>query len=387
VRAPLLLGVLCAILAAGCGDHSVGETTPAGPKGPAASGPAASPAPAASAPAGAGVTTVSPEYRTRVSTLETTGKVQFNEDALVRVHAPITGRVVEVLARPGDVVESGARLLVLDSPDLGTAKSDYAKAVADAERAAAALGLARELYEVKAIAQKEIREAENDDKKALAERERAASRLRVLGVGDERLPDVACRVDVATTIVVPAPRSGVVVERNVAPGQVVSYGQSDTPVNLFVIADLSTMWVVADVYEPDVPRMRLGESVQVTLPCCPDDRYTGRVVNIADAVDKETRTLKVRAVVPNRGRSLKAEMFVKVVIGTGAARVLALPQRAIHRTGGQTFVLVVRGSGEYERRPVTLGLERDGSVEVLSGVTPEDRVVSAGGILLKRLAQ
>jgi len=379
MRIPLLLCALVSMLGAACGDRSLGETPRATPKAPTAAPP--------SAPV-AGVATVTPEYRTRTTVLETTGKVQFNEEGLVRVHAPVTGRVLEVFARPGDVVEPGARLFALDSADLGSAKSDYAKAVADAERAAAALKLARELFEVKAIAQKEIREADNDDKKAAAERERAASRLRTLGVvRDEQLADIARRADATTTMVVTASRSGVIVERNVSPGQVVAYGQSDTPINLFVIADLSTMWVVADVYEPDVPRVRLGQAVLVTPPCCPNERYEGRVVNIADAVDKETRTLKVRSMVPNRGRSLKAEMFVKVVIGTGSTQVLALPQGAVHREGGATFVLVEHGKDEYERRPVTLGPELDGSVEVREGVTPKDRVVSAGGILLKKAAK
>jgi cobalt-zinc-cadmium efflux system membrane fusion protein len=151
-----------------------------------------------------------------------------------RITAPATGRVLEVLARPGEVVEPGHRLLVLDSPDLGLAKSDYAKATADAERADHALKLARDLFEVRAVAQKEIREAENDYRKAVAERERAVSRLRTLGVSDGP-------ADASTTMVVTAPRSGVIVERNVSPGQVVAYGQSDTPINLFVI-DLG-MWV------------------------------------------------------------------------------------------------------------------------------------------------
>jgi membrane fusion protein, heavy metal efflux system len=378
MRLALILAALASTLCAACGDRSIGGT-PAVTAKPTAEAPARPPA--------AGVTLVSPEYKTRASVLETSGKVQFNEEALVRVHAPLTGRVLEVLARPGDVVEPGARLFVLDSPDLGSAKSDYAKAVADTERSAAALKLARELFEVKAIAQKEIREAENDARKAVAERERAAARLRMLGVRDEQLTDIATRSDATTTMVVTAPRSGVIVERNISPGQVVAYGQSDTPVNLFVIADLSTMWVLADVYEPDVPKVRLGQTVSVTPPCCPRERYQGRAVNVADAVDKETRTLKVRAVVPNRGRSLKAEMFVKVAIDTGSVRVLALPQGAVHHEGGNTFVLVERGKDDYERRPVKLGVELNGSVEVLDGVAPSDRVVSSGGILLKRAAK
>ena len=168
-----------------------------------------------------------------------------------------------------------------------------------------------------------------------------------------------------------------------APGQVLAYAQSDTPVNLFVIADLSTVWVVADVYEPDVPRLRRGQPMTITLRCCPNESYEGSVSYISDTVDKETRTVKVRAVVPNRGRALKAEMFVNISIATGTARVLTLPQDAVHRDGNTTFVLVAPGPQTRERRPVRLGADLGDRVEVLSGVGPEDRVVGRGSILLK----
>ena len=291
IHLPLL--ILLASLATGCTEHSSSSE-------PAAA-PAVEKAATAAAPPTTGVETVSPRYLTRANVLETSGKVQFDEEHLVRVHAPVTGRVVEVLARPGDVVEPGHRLLVLDSPDLGAVKTDYLKALADVERAEKALRLVRELYDVKAIPQKDVREAENDAKKAVAERERTRSRLRTLGIGDERLPEISERTDSGTRIDVVAPRSGVIVERNVTPGQVVSYGASDTPVNLFVIADLSRMWVLADVYEPDIPRVSLGQAVSVTLPCCPGQHYDGKATYISDSVDKETRTVKVRAVVPNCG--------------------------------------------------------------------------------------
>ncbi len=366
---PVLSLSLIVALCTGCGDTSTSKSEPAAPTAQARD----------AAPAQGEVKLARPEYRARATVLETTGKVVFNEERLVRITAPATGRVLEVLARPGEVVEPGHRLLVLDSPDLGLAKSDYAKATADAERADHALKLARDLFEVRAVAQKEIREAENDYRKAMAERERAVSRLRTLGVSDGP--------DATTTVVVTAPRSGVIVERNVSPGQVVAYGQSDTPISLFVIADLGTMWVLADVYEPDVPRVRLGQPVSVTLPCCPGERYEGQVVSIGDAIDKETRTLKVRAVVPNRGRALKGEMFVRVTIATGNRQALVVPLGAIHREGSAPFVLVEKGKDDYERRPVKVGPESDGVVEILDGVTPAERVVSAGGILLKRSAR
>jgi membrane fusion protein, heavy metal efflux system len=364
-----LVFVLACIFAAGCGDAKSAQQ--------------GAPTSSAKAP-GPPVTVVQPEIRTRVVVLDTSGKVQFNEEQLARINAPATGRVIEVLARPGEVVEAGHRLFVLDSPDLGQAKSDYAKAVSDLQRSEKAIKLARELFEIKVIAEKDLRDAENDYNKSVAERERAGARLRTLGVKSEQLPDIAGRTDATTTITVAAPRGGVIVERNVSAGQVVSYGQSDTPLNLFVIANTSTMWVLADVYEPDVPKIRIGQSVRVTLPCCPEARYEGKVTNIGAAIDKETRTLKVRVVVPNRDGALKGEMFVRVAIDTGAAQVLALPQSSIQRQHGQTFVLVEKSKNAYERRAVKPGAEFDGMVEILEGVTRDDRVVSAGGILLKQ---
>jgi membrane fusion protein, heavy metal efflux system len=348
--------------------------------------PATPPAsPRAESPAAADVspTIVSPEYRTRQRVIDTIGKVQFNEESLIRIHAPATGRVLEVFARPGDVVEPGARLFLVDSADLGSAKADYAKAVADVERSAAAARLSRELYEARAVAQKEVREAENDARKAVAERERAASRLQTLGVPADHLAEIAARADAATTIVVRTPRAGVVVERNVSPGQVVAYGQSDTPINLFLVADLRTMWVVADVYEPDVPRLKRDQSMVATLRCCPAERYEGKVSYISDVVDKETRTIKVRSTVVNSGRTLKAEMFVNVAIATGAGRALTIPQSAVHREGTTTFVLLSRGKDQLERRSVVLGDDLGDAVEVTSGLAPDDRVVAAGSILLK----
>jgi membrane fusion protein, heavy metal efflux system len=373
---PAGLAALALVLAAGCGDRP--------PDVPAVAASGTPAPPPASAPA---VTTVSPEYRTRLSTIETSGKVVFNEEAVVRINATVTGRVLEVLARPGDVVEPGHRLLVIDSPDLGVAKTDYAKAVADVERSEAALALARELFEVRAIAAKEIRDTETEFRRTMAERERASARLRTLGTRPEQLADIAARKDASTALVITAPRGGVVVERAVTPGQVVAYGQADTPANLFVIADLSTMWVVADVYEPDVPSVRPGQTMAVRLPCCPAEAYQGQVAHVSDSVDPQTRTVKVRGTVPNRGRTLKGEMFVKVSIATGSTRALTVPQSAVHRENGEVFVLVATGPDAYERRPITLGADVGATVEVQGGLSPADRVVGQGSILLKKSAK
>ncbi len=366
----LFVFLLIAIFSASCGkDSDRSRPTPRAEQQ------------AAAAPT-SGVTVINPEYRTRTATIETTGKIQFNEERLVRVNAPLTGRVLEVLARPGDLVEPGHSLFVIDSPDLGSAKSDYAKAVSDLERSEKAFNLVRDLFEVKANSEKELHDAENDYRKAVAEKERAASRLLALGVPEAQLKDVANRA--TTRIVVRAPRGGFIVERNVSPGQVVAFGQSDTPTNLFVIADLSTVWVLADVYEPDVSKVHLGQVISLAPPCCPNERSEGKVIYISDSVDAQTRTVKVRAVVPNRGRMLKSEMFVKVSISAGTDSILVIPQSAVHRENNETFVFVEKARGSYERRTVKLGADLDSFVQVLGGTTPHDRVVSTGSILLKK---
>ena len=238
--------------------------------------------------------------------------------------------------------------------------------------------------EVQGISQKEVREAENDYRKAVAEKERAGSRLVALGIPEAELKELTNRTDANTRILIRAPRGGVIVERNVTPGQVVSFGQSDTPTNLFVIADLSTMWVLADVYEPDVSKVRLGQVISITPPCCPEERVDGKVTYISDSVDPQTRTVKVRAVLPNPKRTLKAEMFVKVNMSAGMGNVLVIPQSAVHRENNETYVFVEKAKGSYERRTVKLGADLDSFVQVLGGITPQDRLVSTGSILLKK---
>src|SRR5213594_2581951 len=165
--------LLIAAVCAACGDSS--SRSPGTATKPSSD-------PKALATPATDIKTAAPEYRTRVMTLETNGKVQFNEERLVRVNAPLTGRVLDVLARPGDFVEAGHQLFVIDSPDLGAAKSDYLKAVSDLERSEKAFNLAHDLLEIQGISQKDAREAENDYRKAVAEKERAGARLGAMGV-------------------------------------------------------------------------------------------------------------------------------------------------------------------------------------------------------------
>src|SRR6266550_1058512 len=351
--------LLIVIFSPSCDKGSGGSRPTQGAEQDAAAGPTSE------------MTVINPEYRTWTATIETTGKIQFNEERLVRVNAPLTGRVLDVLARPGDFVEAGHQLFVIDSPDLGAAKSDYLKAVSDLQRSEKAFNLAHDLLEIQGISQKDAREAENDYRKAVAEKERAGARLVAMGVTEAQLKELTNRADADTRIVVRAPRGGVIVERNVSPGQVVAFGQSDTPTNLYVIADLSTMLVLADVYEPDVSKVHPGQTISVTPPCCPSERIEAKVTYISDSVDLQTRTVKVRAIVPNPKRMLKAEMFVNVSIAAPPRKVLVIPQSSILRENNETFVFVEKTKGNYERRTIKLGADLDGGAEVVAGVRPD----------------
>ena len=182
-----------------------------------------------------------------------------------------------------------------------------------------------------------------------------------------------------------APIAGTVIERHLTLGQMVG---GDTTQHVFVIADLSTLWVTADIYEKDLPLIRPGEAVRVKAAAWPDAEFDGRIDYVGDTVDPATRTIKVRATVDNRQLLLKPEMFVTATVSTtSSVAVLTIPLAAVHGEGaGQPYVFAVVGDDRVVRRTVTLGSKWDGRVAVTGGLTAQDRVVTAGSILLKAAA-
>jgi membrane fusion protein, heavy metal efflux system len=316
------------------------------------------------------------------TTIRTSGKVGFNEERLSYVSSPLVGRVVDIRARPGDRVAAGQTLAVIDSSDLGTAWSEFIKARADLILAERGHKLAQELWAAKAMAAKDFQKAEDEFVKAKTDLRRTRERLLSLGVPEAELDAPLDALHVRSQLNLIAPINGTVIERTLTLGQMLG---GDPPPRLFVIADLTTLWVAADIYEKDLPLIRPDEEVRVQAAAWPDEQFNGRIDYVGDTVDATSRTIKVRATVDNQQLKLKPEMFVTATVyTTGSTAMLSVPLVAVHGEGtGQSYVFSVLDDDRVVRRPVTLGAKWDGRVAITAGLSPQDRVVTSGSILLK----
>ena len=320
--------------------------------------------------------------RSEAVTVQTTGKAGFDQEHLSYVSSPLAGRVTEVRARPGQRVEKGDPLAVIDSADLGAASSEFIKARADLVLAERGLTLAQELLAAKAMARKDYQKAEDEFVKAKADLRRTRERLLSLGVEEADLDRPLDALHVRSQFKLGAPISGTVVERNLTLGQMVG---GDAAQRLYVIAELNTLWVTADIYEKDLPLVQPGQPVKVQAAPWPGESFEGRIDYIGDVVDPTTRTIKVRLSVDNARLLLKPEMFVTVAIRTGGtATVLSVPLAAVHGEGSaQPYVFAALDEGRFVRRPVRLGTKVGESVTVLEGLSERDRIVGQGSLLLK----
>ncbi len=319
---------------------------------------------------------------TETLTVRTSGKAGFNEEHLSYVSSPLVGRVIDIAVRPGVAVEVGQRLATVDSPDLGAASSEFIKARADLILAERSYKLAQDLFSAKATAAKDFQKAEDEFVKAKTDLRRTRERLISLGVAEKELDAPLDALHVRSQLDLIAPIAGTVVERHLTLGQIVG---GDPAQRLFVIADLSTLWVIVDIYEKDLPLIRPGEAVRVHAAAWPDADFDGRIDYVGDTVDPASRTIKVRATVDNHQLLLKPEMFVTATVSSSrSVTVLTVPLAAVHGEGaGQTYVFTVVGNDRVVRRPVTLGSRWDGRVAITDGLSAQDRVVTTGSILLK----
>jgi cobalt-zinc-cadmium efflux system membrane fusion protein len=290
--------------------------------------------------------------------------------------------VTRVLARPGERVRRGAPLAAIVSPDVGAALSDVVKAESDVAQAEHEFRRQKELFEARAAARKDLEAAESTYKKARAELERARAKTRLLREG---------RVDrVAQEFVLTAPIDGEIVARAVSPGMEVQgqYSGASNAVELFTIGDTSRLWVLADAYEVDVPRIHEGDPVEIRVPALPGRTLRGTIDWISDVLDPQLRTVKVRCEIENPDRQLKPEMYQTVTVEVAGREVVTVPRSALLRVGDQNVVLVAKperpdGRVAFERRVVVADEGRaHGPITVQSGVAPGERVVVRGAILV-----
>ena len=310
----------------------------------------------------------------RETVLRFNGRLVWNEDRTVRVFSPFGGRVQSISAALGQSVRAGQTLATIEAPDFGVAQSEARKSEQDDALAQKNLARVTELLEAGVAPAKDLQVAQAEAARAAAERARTRARLRLYGNAgavDQRLA-------------LSAPIAGVIVERNVNPGQELRPdGQGDK--GLFVISDPAHLWFVLDVAEADIGALKAGEQVKIHATMLGDKSIAGVVTNVADFVDPQTRTVKVRGTVDNPERLAKAEMFVIAKIKVPAATGFLVPTKAVYLRGEQTYVFVDAGGGKYVRKPVKLGPTINGHQVVMEGVAADENVVVDGSLLLERL--
>jgi membrane fusion protein, heavy metal efflux system len=321
------------------------------------------------------------EFNTSRQGLTLSGKIAYGEDKYSRISSPLQGRVVEVRARLGGRVKVGDILLVVDSPDIAQAYAEYVKEDSELQYATRAYELAKDLYETRALPQKDLKQAENELVKARAEFRRVKERLVSLRISLQELNKPLDQQHITSRFELKSPLSGIVVERTVTPGQSVT-GDPD-PV-LFTVADLDVLQVVADVYEQDLALVQEGQSAVVKVEAYPDVAFPATVTAVGDVVDPVTRTIKVRARVANEFHKLKPEMFARLQLDvSGRGQFLTVPREAVLEVDGKQFVYVVESGNRYVKREIKTANMSAGQTRVLEGLKVGELIVIKGAVLIK----
>ena len=321
------------------------------------------------------VVTVAPTSLTR--TLRLTGSVAYNAFNTTPVITQVGGPVSKILAVPGEHVKAGQPMLEVSSPDYSQLLNAYLKAADSYRLASKFLTRAQDLYQHHANAERDVEQAESDRNQAKAELNAAEQGLKILGIKD---PANLANMPSSAQVPVLAPISGEVVERLVSPGQVVQAGQTQA----FTISDLSTVWVLANVYQTDLAFVQSGQDVVVQTDAYPGS-FHGRISYVSPAVDPNTRTLQARIVVDNPGEKLKRDVYCTVTVNAGSvSNVLAVPNTSILRDdNNQPFVYVASGANQFGRRDVELGASQNGQTQILKGISVGERVVGDGSLFLQ----
>ena len=321
------------------------------------------------------VVTVAPTSLTR--TLRLTGSVAYNAFNTTPVITQVGGPVSKILAVPGEHVKAGQPMLEVSSPDYSQLLNAYLKAADSYRLASKFLTRAQDLYQHHANAERDVEQAESDRNQAKAELNAAEQGLKILGIKD---PANLANMPSSAQVPVLAPISGEVVERLVSPGQVVQAGQTQA----FTISDLSTVWVLANVYQTDLAFVQSGQDVVVQTDAYPGS-FHGRISYVSPAVDPNTRTLQARIVVDNPGEKLKRDVYCTVTVNAGSvSNVLAVPNTSILRDdNNQPFVYVASGANQFGRRDVEMGASQNGQTQILKGVSVGERVVGDGSLFLQ----
>src|SRR5215831_14627599 len=327
------------------------------------------------------------------------GRIAFNDDRTTAIFAPFQGRVLRLVAKAGDVLHPGSPLLVIDSPDLGQANADLlaaSEAVQKAQnqrtQAERVATRQQQLYEAGVgtykdfeQADSDLHNAQHDLQTAKTQLEAVRNRLRALfGKSDAEIAKTEATHQAERVMPMLSPIAGTVTARKVSPAQFVRPDNTDP---LFAVADVSSMWLIANVAEIDIPLIKVGQEVAVQVMAYPGEVFRARITYIGAAVDPTVRRLTVRAEIDNRDGKLKPDMFASFRILTGAPTPApAVPSDALVREGdGTMMVWITTDRTRLVKRPVKVGLQQDGFVQILEGVQPGELVATEGALFMSNI--
>jgi cobalt-zinc-cadmium efflux system membrane fusion protein len=301
-----------------------------------------------------------------------TAQIAYDETRTVRVASPIAGRVTGGIAMLGARLQAGDTLASLDSPDLGQAQSDYVEAQADLNLAERTFRRQKELFDHGVAPRKDFDQAQDEVTRSRSETERARLKLANLGVKGERTDN---------RFTLHAPISGEITERNINPGMEV---RPDLAAPLFVLSDLSRLWVLLDVFEKDIGLIHSGQQISVRVQAYPDKSFPATVEYISRVVDANSRTVKVRCLLPNPEKKLLPSMFASVEVQSDPDDLgIVIPLNALFTEGESDWVFVAIDRDHYQKRPVKVGLRLKDKAVIDAGLKVGDRLVIDGALLLR----
>lgn len=321
------------------------------------------------------VLTVEPTTLTR--SLRLTGAVAYNGFHTTPVITQVSGPVSRVVVVPGERVAQSQPMLYVASPDYSQLRTNYLKAKDAYSLAQKSYARAQDLYQHHAIAEQNLEQAESAEVQAGGDLVAAQAALKVMGITD---PDALVKAPPSFEVPVKAPIGGLVVEQDVAVGQLLQPGTTQC----FMISNTSTVWVLVNVYQKDLPYVRVGDVVSIQTDAYADV-FHGKIAYVAASLDPNTRTLQARIETPNPGDKLKKDMYVVATVNAGMIRnAIAVPDAAVLRDNeNEPFVYVASSSNQFARRPVTLGESLNGETQVSSGLKAGERVIGNGSLFLQ----
>jgi cobalt-zinc-cadmium efflux system membrane fusion protein len=328
----------------------------------------------------------------------TEGKIAIDEDRSTPVFSPYTGRLTKLLVRPGDAVTKGQPLFVIEAADTVQAQNDYITAMTGMNKAQSALDLAkiqdtraRDLFEGKAVPLKDYQQsqatliqAQNDLRSMQTALEASTNKLHILGFTDDDIATFRQKGRINPESTVFSPIAGTVVQRKAGPGQYVSTGASDP---VYVIGDLSSVWLTAFVRETDAASVSVGQDLNFSVMALPGRQLTARINYVSAAIDPATRRLLVRATIDNKDGALKPEMFANVTLFSASDHpAVGVPKQALIYEGDQVRIWVAHEDKSIELRQIKPGLVNGDLVEVIGNLKPGEQIVTKGSLFIDRAA-